>query len=347
MEDSPAYEAGIKAGDLILRVNGESVQELLLEQAVKKIKGPPGTPVTLTVRTAEGTTREFALKRATIKVASVMGWMRTRDGAWDYMLDPVQQVGYMRLASFSRQSAVEMDAAIRQMQAGGARGIILDLRSDGGGLLTVAIDIADKFLKEGAIVSTRADRRTPQQPTIAKAGLDRNEVELPLVILVNQFSASASEILAGALKDHRRAMIVGERTFGKGYVQMVFPIGGRNAALKLTTRPYYLPSGRCVHREEDSTTWGVDPDVSVEMTPEQMRTIMDLRQELDILRRQGESASDPSTRPAKTPTDLLDADPQLSAALLLMRLQLAGGRLPPATPPIEHAGTGTQVIGKK
>jgi carboxyl-terminal processing protease len=341
MEDSPAYEAGIKAGDLILRVNGEGVQDLLLEQAVKKIKGPPGTQVTLTVQTSEGTTRDFVLKRATIKVASVMGWMRTRDGSWDYMLDPVEKVGYMRLASFARQSSAEMDAAIRQMQAGGARGMIIDLRSDGGGLLTAAIEIADKFMKKGAIVSTRAERRTPQQPTIATAQLDRNEVEMPLVIMVNQFSASASEILAGALKDHGRALIVGERTFGKGSVQNVFPIAGKNAALKLTTSHYYLPSGRCVHREEDSAVWGVDPDLAIEMTPEQMRTVLELRQQLDVLSRSDIAA----TSQSKKPEDLLSADPQLSGALLLMRLHLAGGQL--AAPDAAQAKLPQGVIGAR
>src|SRR5204862_1269638 len=140
-------------------------------------------------------------------------------------------------------------------------------------------------LSEGIIVSTRADRVTPNLPKEEKAKADADDVkDTPMVILVNQYSASASEIVSGAMKDHHRALIVGERTFGKGSVQMLFPLSGRSAYLKLTTSHYYLPSGRCIHREETSTEWGVDPDVTVEMTPEQMRAAIDARQELDILR---------------------------------------------------------------
>ena len=134
------------------------------------------------------------------------------------------------------------------------------------------------------IVSTRPDRETGNQPTVAVAKPDDGDTDLPLIVLVNQYSASASEIVSGALKDHQRAMLVGERTFGKGSVQMLFPLADRSAYLKLTTSHYYLPSGRCIHREENSTEWGVDPDVTIEMTPEQMRAAIDARQELDVLR---------------------------------------------------------------
>ena len=165
-----------------------------------------------------------------------------------------------------------------------------------------------------------------------------------MVILVNQYSASASEIVSGALKDHSRALVVGERTFGKGSVQMLFPLSDRSAYLKLTTSHYYLPAGRCIHREETSQEWGVDPDVTVEMTPEQMRAAIDARQELDILRdanaapAEGEQEKINDVAPevqkevkevavAGGKKDLLSSDPQLSAAVLLLRLQLADARL--------------------
>ncbi|HSU68265.1 MAG TPA: S41 family peptidase, partial [Tepidisphaeraceae bacterium] len=178
-------------------------------------------------------------------------------------------------------------------------------------------------------------------PTIATAHADAGESELPLVVLVNQYSASASEIVSGALKDQHRALIVGERTFGKGSVQMLFPLSNREAYLKLTTSHYYLPSGRCIHREENSKEWGVDPDVTVEMTPDQMRAAIDARQDLDVLRdvtpaggaqpklndaakvadpKEGKNAAAPPKK------DLLSSDPQLSAALLLLRLQLTGSQ---------------------
>ena len=328
IEDSPAYHAGIKAGDMITHVNSEGVKGILLDQVIKKIKGPTGTKVTLTVRSPDGNVKDHTLRRDTIKVASIKGWKRQSGGGWDYMVDPVQQVGYVRLGSFTRASADELDRALQQVKAVGARGIIIDLRSDPGGLLSAAVDIADKFLSKGVIVSTRADRPTPQQDTVAKASKDRDECDLPMVILVNQFSASASEILAGAMKDHGRALVVGERTYGKGSVQMLFPVAGRSAFLKLTTSHYYLPSGRCLHREETSTQWGVEPDLVVEMTPEQMGAVMDARREMDVLR--GETVPvvvEVPLKSVKKPADLLSTDPQLSAALLLMRLELSGARI--------------------
>lgn len=329
IEDSPAYHAGIKAGDMITHVNHELVKGILLDQVIKKIKGPTGTKVTLTVRSPDGNVKDYVLRRDTIKVASIKGWKRQPGGAWDYMVDPVQQVAYVRLGSFTRGSTEELDRALQQMKAAGARGIILDLRMDPGGLLSTAVDIADRFLSKGVIVSTHADRVTPQKDTVAKASKDRDDCTLPLVVLVDQYSASASEIMAGAMKDLGRALVVGERTYGKGSVQMLFPVAGRSAFLKLTTMHYYLPSGRCLHREETSTTWGVDPDVVVEMTPEQMRAVSDARREMDVLRDEKVPAAEvpAKDKDAKKPVDLLSADPQLSAALLMMRLELSGARV--------------------
>src|SRR5207248_214007 len=165
------------------------------------------------------------------------------------------------------------------------------------------------------------DRDTPNQPTVASAKPDDNEVgaKIPVVVLVNQYSASASEIVSGALKDQHRALIVGERTFGKGSVQMLFPLANRQSYLKLTTSHYYLPGGKCIHREENSTEWGVDPDVTVEMTPEQMRAAIDARQELDILR-DANAAPEKKAQAAAEKKDPLAQDPQLSAALLMLRL---------------------------
>ena len=166
----------------------------------------------------------------------------------------------------------------------------------------------------------------PAQPP-AEATPSDDDVTLPLVVLVNQMSASASEIVSGALQDDKRALVVGERTFGKGSVQILFPLTGRTSAVKLTTSHYYLPSGRCIHKEDNSTTWGVDPDVNVEMTVEQMRSAQEARTDLEVLRDNDGPATNPSTQPAKK--DLLSADPQLSAAVLLLKLQLAGAPMEP------------------
>ena len=324
IEDSPAYRGGIKAGDSITHVNGSFVKGMMLDQAIKKIKGPTGTKVTLTVRSPDGKIQDHELKRDTIKVASIKGWKRQPGGGWEWMIDPVQRVGYVRLTSFTKTTAGDLDRAIQQLQDDGARGVILDLRANPGGLLSSAIDVADDFIKTGTIVSTRADRKTPQDPSIGSADPDTKKCVLPMIVLVNQLSASASEIVSGALKDQKRAIIVGERSYGKGSVQMLFGINGRSAALKLTTSHYYLPSGRCLHREETSTEWGVEPDYVIEMTPEQARAAMDARQQMDVLRALADkSGKEPTTKPA----DLLDVDPQLSAAVMLLRFQVAGVKL--------------------
>ena len=325
IEDTPAYRAGIKAGDFITHINGEFVKGILLDQAVKKIKGPTGTKVTLTVRAPNGVVKDYTLKRDTIKVTSIKGWKRQPGGGWDWMIDPVQHIGYVRLSSFSKTTAEDLEHALQQMREAGACGMVLDLRADPGGLLNAAVKVADKFIVKGTIVSTHADRDTPQQPSLDEADPDSKKYDLPLVVLVNQMSASASEILSGALKDHHRAIIVGDRSFGKGSVQMLLPVSSRNAVLKLTTSHYYLPSGRCLHREETSTEWGVEPDYHIEMTPEQVRAAIDARQQMDVVWAPMDQPR-PATTQAK-PVDLLEVDPQLSAAVLLMRLQIAGVKL--------------------
>jgi carboxyl-terminal processing protease len=350
LEDTPAYKAGIKAGDVITHINGKSAKGISINQAVRTITGPSASLVTLTVRSPDGHSKDYTIKRETIKVNSIKGWLHRPHGGWDYTVDADSKIAYMRLTNFTKDTGKELDKAVEQIKENGSKAIILDLRYNPGGLLTAATDVADKFLKEGVIVSTRPDRDTGNQPTVAVARPDENDTDLPLVVLVNQYSASASEIVSGALKDQKRALIVGERTFGKGSVQMLFPLAEHTAYLKLTTSHYYLPSGRCLHREENSKEWGVDPDVKVEMTPEQMRAAIDARQDLDVLRdaaaapapaagdqpkledksQKVEDKAAPKTDDkgkAKPKKDLLASDPQLSAAILLLKLQLAGAHI--------------------
>jgi carboxyl-terminal processing protease len=328
LEDSPGYKAGIKAGDVIAKINGKNAKGISLNQAVKNITGRSGTKVTLTIRSADGTVKDYTITRQTIKVASVKGWLHRPGGGWDYFVDPQNKIGYLRLTQFTKLTTDELEKAVTEMQANGMKAIIMDLRYNPGGLLGTATEVCDKFLAGGRIVSTRADRETPNLPKDEMATASADDVlQTPMVILVNQYSASASEIVSGAMKDHHRALIVGERTFGKGSVQMLFPLSGRSAYLKLTTHHYYLPNGKCIHREENSTEWGGDPDVTVEMTPEQMRAAIDSRQELDILRDADAPPEKKAEVAAKEKKDPLSQDPQLSAALLLLRLQLAGAQL--------------------
>ena len=342
LEDSPAYKAGIKPDYIISKIDGKSARWIGTNRAVKLITGSPDSKVTLTIKDTKGVEKDYVLTRQTIKVASVKGWLHKPGGGWEYFIDPAEKIGYIRMTNFAKTTTADMNRAIKEMSEAGARGIIFDLRYNPGGLLNQAVDVVDRFIDQGPIVSTRPDR--PDSPNVSpplNATKRFGEVTLPLLVLVNQYSASASEIVSGALKDHRRATIVGERTFGKGSVQMLYPLGGaQQAVLKLTTSHYYLPNGKCIHREENSKDWGVEPDLTIEMTPEQMRAAIDARQEMDILRdadarpAQGaqldekvqkvDNAVADADAQAKKVKDPLEVDPQLSAALLLMRLELAG-----------------------
>ena len=339
LEDTPAYKAGIKASDIITHIDGKSAKGISTNQAVRTITGPPNSTVRLTVKSPDGKSKDYSLRRETIHVASVKGYLHRPGGGWDYFIDPQQKIGYLRLTNFTSDTSAELNSALDTMSLQHVQGVILDLRYNPGGLLTAATDVVDKFLPgDKVIVSTRPDRETGNTPTIAMSKTDKKDFAKPLVVLVNQYSASASEIVSGALKDQHRAVLVGERTFGKGSVQMLFPLLDRSAYLKLTTSHYYLPSGRCIHREESSKEWGVDPDVPIDMTPDQMRAAMDARQDLDVLRdatpaggeqqklNEVSKNADTKPEPAGKKKDLLSSDPQLAAGLLLLRLELSGAQ---------------------
>lgn len=335
IEDSPAYRAGIKAGDSITHVDGKSIKGITSTQAVKVITGARGTPVTLTIRSFDGAVKNYTLVRDTIHVSSLKGFVRRADNAWDYFIDPENKIAYVRITTFSATTAADLERATAEMSAKGMKGMILDLRYNPGGLLTAAIEVVNRFVDKGVVVSTHPDRQTNTEPASYSAHPEPDGVKVPLVVLVNQYSASASEIVSGALKDQGRAVIVGERSFGKGSVQQMFQLGPASAktVIKLTTAHYYLPSGRCLHRDEDSRVWGVDPDVKVEMMPEQMLLAQKALNEFDVLHAKGETVdSAATTRSVAGMTDhLIKSDSQLSAALLLLRLQLHGAQVAQGT----------------
>ena len=329
LEGTPAQRAGIRKGDIIREVNGEATLGISLNQAVDRITGEPGTKVTLTVE-RPGTPEpiEFELVRAVIPIYSVKGWKRTgaRETEWDWHIDPENKIGYVRLTQFTEETTREMLQAIGQMRRAGLEGLILDLRFNPGGLLSEAVSIANLFVDEGLIVSQHDAMGVERDSQRARAGFAVLG-DLPVVVLINEGSASASEIVAGCLQDYGRALLLGARSFGKGSVQNVYPISQGRAMLKLTTQYYRLPKGRLIHRRDGARNWGVEPDVIVPMTPTQVNDAITLRMDADVmpLGDDGKAAADAETPdPDRLLTEGLD--PQLETALLLLRSQAIARR---------------------
>ncbi|MEM9083490.1 MAG: S41 family peptidase [Planctomycetota bacterium] len=320
LSGTPAFHAGVRAGDLITKIDGRSTVGISLNQAVDQITGPAGTAVFLTLKRDEEEI-DVELVRAKIPIHSVKGWRRT--GAdeldWDWMIDHDNDLGYVRLTQFNRDTASETARAIREMKAQGVRGIIVDLRFNPGGLLGEAVKIVNMFVDRGTIVTQENRDGNQVDSHSARWGRQIVDDDIPLVVLINGGSASASEIVAGALQDHERAVLVGDRSYGKGSVQNVFEIG--RALFKLTTQYYKLPDGRLIHRGRmNSDTWGVDPHVTVEMLPDQIADALDKRREADIY--DTNEAGDPVfVDPGPILEDGLD--PQLETALFLLRSQVA------------------------
>ena len=254
IDGTPAQKAGIKAGDYIIKINGVQVQGKSLMEAVKLMRGPVGTKIKLSVRRkGEKKTLEFEIKRKIIEVKSVEA----------KVLGEKKKIGYVRLKAFNENSDKQMIKMIKDFEKNEKPlGYIIDLRNNPGGLLTQAISITDFFLEEGEIVSTKGRKLIETRKFFARAGDGINGK--PIIVLINNGSASASEIFAGALKDHKRAIILGEPTYGKGSVQSVIPL--RNGGgMRLTISKYYLPSGKSISQV------GVTPDIFVEETGEKFK----------------------------------------------------------------------------
>lgn len=271
LENSPALEAGIQPNDLIIEVDGKTTKGWSTEDAVHEITGEAGSTVKLTMfRPSTGKKLVFPLVRRPISLTSIRGVNRlgTQSDRWNYMLDAQAGISYIQLTGFNPDSTDELEEALKQAKQQGMKGLILDLRGNPGGLLETAINIVSLFQPKGEVVSTRGRVEDPQRH---KVGGDAPYAKLPLVVLVNENSASASEILSGALQDHDRAVVIGSRTFGKGSVQRVMRLNG-NAQLKLTTALYYLPKGESPHKTPEALRadrWGVAPDLALKLTPKE------------------------------------------------------------------------------
>ena len=273
MVGTPAHDAGILAGDIITKINDQSTETMKMADAIKVIQGEPGTTLTMTV-VHEGAREAdtYTLKRAMIEVPSVLGLNRLPENPkeWDWYADATAKIAYIRVVQFSEHTTEDLKKAVERLEAEGARGIVLDLRDNPGGLLTAAVSVSDMFLNTGRIVSTK-DRLGNGKAWEAKSEgtLFEPAAKKPIAVLINKNSASASEIVAAALQDNKRAFIVGERSYGKGSVQKIIRLqGDPPAALKLTTDGYWRPSGANIHRHQDSKEtdeWGVKPDAGLEV----------------------------------------------------------------------------------
>jgi carboxyl-terminal processing protease len=310
LEGTPAYDLGIEAGDQILRVDGESTKEMTLMEAVKKMRGPKGTKVVLTImREGFAKPKDFVVTRATIAIKSVRA--KTLEPGY----------GYLRLSQFQSTTAKDLRQALTTLEKENQplKGLILDMRNNPGGLLDQAVKVSDEFLDEGLIVYTGG--RLKSQDMRFEAHTNTRPHRYPIVVLVNEGSASAAEIVAGALQDHKRAVVVGVETFGKGSVQTVMPL--RNgAALRLTTSLYYTPSGRSIQAK------GIEPDIVVERELPRKRD--EDRGRLRVIREEdlknhmdGEGETEAETKPEPTQESeskqQLESDNQLARALEVLK----------------------------
>jgi carboxyl-terminal processing protease len=297
MVGTPAYEAGVLAGDIIMKVDGFSTENLSMKQVVEKIQGEPGTKVKLSVlhegakKLSDGV--DLEITRAEINIDSVLGDRRNPVNLkeWDFWVDPALKIAYIRLVAFTETTTAELTKVVEALQKLGMRGLVLDLRGNPGGLLRSAVEVSSMFLPEGKRVVTTKNRNGREEVYNSRAVEGHTPANYPIAILINRYSASASEIVAAALQDHFRAIIVGERSYGKGSVQNIIPMEGGASALKLTTASYWRPSGRNIHRfpeSKEEEEWGVRPDkgYEVKLTDEERLEYARERRDRDVVRRQ-------------------------------------------------------------
>lgn len=299
LPNMPAHRAGVRAGDTIVQIDGkptsEFPQEKQLQTAVELIRGKPGSKVTVGLKhSGSDEVEQIEIVREAIRLPAVKGDAREPDSDWDFMLDDDRKIGYVRLTHFNSQSADELRNAVEELQSKGMKAFILDLRNNAGGMLSQAIQVADLFVEDGVIVSVK-DRQEPGRTWFAKRAGTLGE--FPMVALVNRDSVAAAEIVAACLQDHERAIIVGERTYGKGTAHRMLEFEGSGGALKLPTALFHRPNGKGIHRfdgAEASDTWGVVPDEECEinLSMEEYRQFLVRQRQRDMFSPDGPPASD-------------------------------------------------------
>jgi carboxyl-terminal processing protease len=314
IDETPAAKAGVMANDIITKLDDEQVQGLTLNQAVEKMRGPVNTKIKLTImRKGQDKPIEVSITRDVIRVKSVRSHNEGED------------VGYIRVTQFNEQTTDGLKKAIsdltNQLGAEKLKGFVLDLRNNPGGLLDQAISVSDAFLDKGEIVSTRGRNAEETQRFNARPGdLTKGK---PLIVLINGGSASASEIVAGALQDHKRATLVGTRSFGKGSVQTIIPLGAGNGALRLTTARYYTPSGRSIQAK------GITPDIEVlQDVPDDLKARTDTKGEASLRGHLKAEGNEESGSQSYVPQEEKD-DKALKEALDLLRGAISDAAFPP------------------
>lgn len=253
MEDTPGFKAGIKPGDLILSIDGQPTVNMTLDDCVKLLKGEPGTSVTMTIyRESEDVKKDVTIERANIEISTVKGTKIIEDG-----------IGYLRITQFNMPTAEKLDDALKKLKDLNMKALVLDLRGNPGGLLTSAVDVCSRFIDNKELVVSTEGRLSAQNKEYRSQRCDKY-LNIKIGILVDGNSASASEIVAGCLQDHKKAILIGDKTFGKGSVQTIYALPENGGAIRLTTAKYYTPSRRVIHEN------GIEPDIKI---PVSMKTM--------------------------------------------------------------------------
>lgn len=324
IDHSPALKAGLRPGDIIEAINGESTRGMEVCKAGNRIRGKAGTIVKLKVVHNDGVVEELAVTRGPIRVATAEGFLREPDGAWRFMLDGDHKIGYVRITQFAGATAMETRNAIQELQKNGLKGLVLDLRSCPGGMLDQALSVCKLFIGQGQILTIKngAGKIVSSYRADGKEALG----DFPMVVLINEETASAAEIVAGALNDHARAVLVGARTFGKGSVQEIVKLDD-GGALKVTTSYYFLPSGRNIQKRPGEISWGVNPTDGyyLPLTKAQSDALKKGMMEWAVL---GFAKDEQPPPPGRITPKLLEdkfADPQLAGALRTLVARLTGG----------------------
>lgn len=319
--NTPAFRAGIRPGDTIVSIDGQQVDSFPAKErrkmTINLLRGKEGEAVVLGIlHPGENAPVEYKLVRATIPVDYVLGDHRDADNSWNFLLTGHAHIGYVRITSFGKQTVQEFTAAMDWLSKHGCRALVIDLRNNPGGLLDSACEICDLFIGAGQVIVTTRDREGQIREKYEGTGRGPYQ-QLPIVLLVDHESASASEIVAACLKDHGRAKIVGQRTWGKGTVQHAIPIEGDKSVLRLTTASYWRPNGQNIHRfrqSRDSDPWGVSPDAGCEvaLSEQQLIAWMEARRQCDVVYPPGTSPPD------RQSVDATSFDPVLKRAVAIL-----------------------------